>query len=76
MDESDGTIVKYAPNVCVVNNLEADHLDFYKEGLKSILETFEKFISNIPESSVVLVNKDNKATRELHSHKTLTFGIE
>ncbi len=76
LDESDGTIVKYAPNVCVVNNLEADHLDFYKEGLKSILETFEKFISNIPESSVVLVNKDNKATRELHSHKTLTFGIE
>ena len=76
LDESDGTIVKYAPNVCVINNLEADHLDFYKDGLKSILETFEKFISNIPESSVVLVNKDCKATMSLHSHKTLTFGME
>lgn len=76
LDESDGTIVKYAPNVCVINNLEADHLDFYKDGLKSILETFEKFISNIPESSIVLVNKDCKATMSLHSHKTLTFGME
>ena len=76
LDESDGTIVKYAPNVCVINNLEADHLDFYKDGLKSILETFENFISNIPESSIVLVNKDCKATMSLHSHKTLTFGME
>ena len=75
LDESDGTIVKYCPNVCVINNLEADHLDFYKDGLKSILDTFEKFISNMPESSTVLVNKDCNATMSLHSHKTLTFGL-
>lgn len=75
LDESDGTIVKYCPNVCVINNLEADHLDFYKDGLKSILDTFEKFISNMPETSIVLVNKDCKATMCLHSHKTLTFGL-
>ena len=76
LDESDGTIVKYFPNVCVVNNLEADHLDFYKDGLKSILETFEKFISKLPETSVVLVNKDCKGASSLHSHKTMTFGFE
>lgn len=75
LDESDGTIVKYCPNICVINNLEADHLDFYKDGLKSILETFENFISNIPETSIVLVNKDCKAAMSLHSHKTLTFGL-
>ena len=40
LDESDGTIVKYSPNLVVVNNLEPDHLDFYKNGLESILETF------------------------------------
>ena len=75
LDESDGTIVKYCPNICVVNNLEADHLDFYKDGLQSILETFEKFISNMPESSVVLVNKDCEAAMKLHGHKTITFGL-
>ncbi len=75
LDESDGTIVKYVPNICVVNNLEADHLDFYKDGLKSILETFEKFISQMPENGIVLVNSDCEASKSLHGHKTLTFGL-
>ncbi len=75
LDESDGTIVKYVPNICVVNNLEADHLDFYKDGLKSILETFEKFISQMPENGIVLVNNDCEASKSLHGHKTLTFGL-
>ena len=75
LDESDGTIVKYSPNICVVNNLEADHLDFYKDGLKSILETFEKFISNMADDAVVLVNNDCEATKSLHGHKTMTFGF-
>jgi len=75
LDESDGTIVKYVPNICVVNNLEADHLDFYKDGLNSILKTFEKFISKMPENGVVLVNNDCEASKSLHSHKTMTFGL-
>lgn len=75
LDESDGTVVKYAPNVCVINNLEADHLDFYKEGIKSILETFEKFISNMDEKSVLLVNNDCKEVMELKSHPLITFGL-
>lgn len=75
LDESDGTIVKYVPNVVVVNNLEADHLDFYKNGLQSILETFEKFISKMPDDGVVLVNYDCEASKGLHCHKTMTFGL-
>lgn len=65
LDESDGTIVKYSPDLVVVNNLEADHLDFYKEGLKSILETFSTFLSGLKENSKVLVNIDNAGVREL-----------
>lgn len=75
LDESDGTIVKYVPNVVVINNLEADHLDFYKNGLQSILETFESFISKMPDDGVVLVNYDCEASKGLHGHKTLTFGL-
>ena len=41
LDESDGTIQKYSPNLLVINNLEADHLDYYKNGLDDILLTFE-----------------------------------
>ena len=76
LDESDGTIVKYSPNICVVNNLEADHLDFYKDGLNSILSTFEKFISNMKDDAILLVNNDCKASASLKSHKSMTFALD
>ncbi len=65
LDESDGTIVKYSANLVVVNNLEPDHLDFYKNGLDSILETFEKFLSNIRQDGVILANTDNDGVKKL-----------
>lgn len=76
LDESDGTIVKYSPDIVVVNNLEADHLDFYKDGLKSVLETFENFISNLKPSSKVIVNIDNLGVSKLKNvDKYITFGL-
>ena len=65
LDESDGTIVKYSANIVVVNNLEPDHLDFYKNGLDSILETFEKFLSNIRENGIILANTDNDGVKRI-----------
>ena len=85
LDESDGTIVKYSPNLVVVNNLEPDHLDFYKNGLESILETFEKFLSNLRENAVIMANTDNEGVKRLvkyftehklaHNAKFVTYSI-
>lgn len=85
LDESDGTIVKYSPNLVVVNNLEPDHLDFYKNGLESILETFEIFLSNLRENGIVLANTDNEGVKRLvkyfsetplaHHAKFVTYSI-
>lgn len=65
LDESDGTIEKYAPNCFVVNNLEADHLDFYKNGLSDIIETFKKTISNMSEADKLFINFDDDGAKEL-----------
>ena len=70
LDESDGTIVKYSANLVVVNNLEPDHLDFYKNGLESILETFETFLSNIRENGIILANTDNEGVKRLVKYYT------
>lgn len=70
LDESDGTIVKYSANLVVVNNLEPDHLDFYKNGLESILETFETFLSNIRENGKILANTDNEGVKRLVKYYT------
>lgn len=85
LDESDGTIVKYSPNLVVVNNLEPDHLDFYKNGLESILETFENFLSRMRENGIVLANTDNDGVKLLvkyftdhklgHNAKFITYSI-
>lgn len=85
LDESDGTIVKYSPNLVVVNNLEPDHLDFYKNGLESILETFEKFLSNLRENAIIMANTDNEGVKRLvkyftehklaHNAKFVTYSI-
>ncbi len=70
LDESDGTIVKYSANVVVVNNLEPDHLDFYKNGLESILETFETFLSHIRKDGIILANTDNDGVKRLVKYFT------
>lgn len=65
LDESDGTIVKYAPEITVINNLEADHPDFYKNGLEDVLETFKTFVEGLSETSKILVNADDDGVKKL-----------
>lgn len=67
LDESDGTIVKYSPDIVVVNNLEADHLDFYTDGLNSVVKTFHKFISNLKPEARIVLNADDAGVQKLKS---------
>ena len=65
LDESDGTISKYTPEILVINNLEADHLDFYKNGLSDVLETFKNLILKQPDDIKIIVNADDSGVLEL-----------
>lgn len=80
LDESDGTIVKYHTNISVINNLEVDHVDFYKNGFSDLLDTFKIHIDNMAEGGKVIVNKDCNGIKKLiaaYPHtKFITFGIE
>lgn len=76
MDESDGTLVKYRPDILVINNLEADHLDFYKNGLTSIVQTFQKLLSNLRSDAKILINNDNKGNLKLKGYNFITFGFD
>lgn len=81
LDESDGTIVKYKSDITVINNLEPDHLDFYKNGLPDLIKTFETFLSGLKPNSVVLINNDNDGNnyllknQVLDSLKCYTYGL-
>lgn len=72
LDESDGTIIKYSPDILVINNLEADHLDFYKNGLEDLIKTFNIAVGN---SKKVIINSDNAGVNKLNG-KFITFGMK
>ena len=72
LDESDGTIIKYHPDILVINNLEEDHLDFYKNGMCDLVKTFNQAIS---QAKKIIVNKDNEGIQNL-SGNFITFGLD
>lgn len=79
LDESDGTILKYTPDITVINNIEVDHIDFYKDGMEALLSTFTKFISTLKPEAKILINNDCKGNCELikknPNSKFITYGL-
>ena len=67
LDESDGTLIKYQPDVAVINNLEADHLDYYTNGIDGVLEVFQKFVCKLKNDAKVLLNVDDAGVVSLKS---------
>ena len=53
-DESDSSFLFLNPNVVIVTNVEADHLDHYS-GIEEIEATFAKFMSLVGEDGTVIV---------------------
>lgn len=80
LDESDGTILKYTPDITVINNLEVDHIDFYEDGMTSLLKTFNTFISNLAQNSKILINNDCNGCLKLidlnPSCNFITYGLK
>lgn len=82
LDESDGTIVLYQPNITIITNLELDHADHYRNGFEQIMETFTTYINNLPDECTVIINLDSEGNRKLleripdNNSKILTYSIE
>ena len=80
LDESDGTIFKYQPEISVINNLEIDHVDFYTDGLQSILDAFKIYLSTLHQGAKILINKDCSGNLKLIEQNSdtnfITFGLK
>ncbi len=63
-DESDGSFLMYAPDVAVVTNVEADHLDNY--GTEAAYRaSFAAFLVRIKPGGVLVTCADDPGTRDL-----------
>jgi UDP-N-acetylmuramate--alanine ligase len=63
-DESDRSFLLLSPTIAVVTNIEADHLDNYKD-LEDIQEAFLSFINKVPFYGAAVLCLDEPAVQSL-----------
>ena len=76
VDESDGSLRNVHPNIVVINNLEADHLNYY-DSLEHIQETVLAALEDNPRLAHVVLNADCPgafALRDRIQATVTTFG--
>ena len=70
------SFLSFAPTVAVILNVEADHLDFFKD-LEDIKASFRRFAELVPTGGRVIVNGDNAGARSVaHGLDPFIFGLE
>ena len=75
-DESDGSFLLLSPTMAVVTNIEADHLDHYKD-LAEIREAFLQFVNKVPFYGAAILCLDDPAVQSLiprMKRRFVTFG--
>lgn len=76
VDESDGSLTNVRPTVAVINNLEADHLNYY-DSLEHVQDTVVAALNGNPRLALVVVNVEDAGARALIPRltaKIVTFG--
>lgn len=72
------SFLSFFPTVAVILNIEADHLDFFKD-LDDVKHSFLSFARLVPENGVVVANGEDENTMDALKGKVsnlLTFGVE
>lgn len=76
--EYTNSFLSFFPTIEVILNVEADHLDFFKD-IDDIRHSFKLFAEKLPEDGLLVINKDIKHseyfTKELKC-RVITFGHE
>lgn len=76
-DESDGSFLKLSPTIGVVTNIDAEHLDYYKN-LELVEKTFLDFINKVPFYGIAILCADDERIRRLLpfvEKRYLTYGV-
>jgi UDP-N-acetylmuramate--alanine ligase len=77
-DESDGTFTKLRPTVCIVTNIDPEHLDHYGS-MEALRKGFDTFVENLPFYGFAVLCADHPEVQALTSRmsdrRRITYGF-
>ncbi|MDF1654211.1 MAG: UDP-N-acetylmuramate--L-alanine ligase [Coxiellaceae bacterium] len=77
-DESDASFLHYAPEIAVVTNIDADHMETYAGSFDKLKQTFTEFLHNIAQGGLAVLAYDDETVRELIPQvkcRVITYGF-
>lgn len=77
-DESDGSFAKLAPEIAIITNIDADHLDYYKT-FENLEKAFFDFSLKIPFYGELIACGDDSSVRETFRNfpkRVLFYGFK
>ena len=76
-DEYRRKMLENRPQMIVITNISADHLDYYKD-LEDVKDAFLSYVQSLPKEGILIYNADDRNTvdvcKQVQCHK-FTFGI-
>ncbi len=77
-DESDGTFIKLPSTIGAINNIDLEHLDFYKD-INEIKNSFIEYANKIPFYGFLVINIDDKNVKaikdKIKKKRIYTYGF-
>ncbi|MFA5106941.1 MAG: UDP-N-acetylmuramate--L-alanine ligase [Patescibacteria group bacterium] len=76
-DEFGRAFLQYHPDMAILNNIEADHLDVYTD-VEDIEKTFQKYVSQVKPDGWLVANADDPRIESIIKksvRRTTSFGI-
>lgn len=72
-DESDGSFIHYRPEIAIVTNIEADHMDHYQDD-EAVTSAFHDFASTVS-GPLIVCGDDPRAARLIAQREGYTYGV-
>ena len=76
-DESDGSFLLLSPTIAVVTNIDAEHLDYYRD-IAAVQEAFLSFVNRVPFYGTVVIPMDDPNAIVLKGRvkrRVVTYGF-
>lgn len=75
-DESDGSFLKFYPDIAVLLNIDREHFDYFRN-FDNTISIYRRFVGNIKKNGIAYYNADDKNLSSLfdkYNEKKVSFG--